>query len=227
MQTAVTIGKAGYAIYERIFERHEMERAIETLDDAVLARTRAGARHLLAVPAVHELAANPRLLHLARRFVGDGATAFRATLFDKSGESNWLVGWHQDTVLPLRNRFEDRRWGPWSVKAGVMCARAPASALGDVVALRLHLDDSTALNGPLRVLPGTHNRGILTAAEIEEVARDVAAVDCLASAGGVVAMRPLLVHASSKVKDGQPRRVLHIEYARTLRIEPGAELAVI
>jgi hypothetical protein len=227
LQAAATIAQPGYAIYERIFERHEMERAIEAFDRAALKRTRAGARHLLEVPAVHELAGDPRLLTIARRFVGEGATAFRATLFDKSEASNWLVAWHQDTVLPLRHRFDDRRWGPWSIKAGVLCARAPASALGNVVALRLHLDDSTPSNGPLRVLPGTHNRGILTAADIEEVARDVAAVDCLASAGGVVAMRPLLVHASSKVTDGQPRRVLHIEYTRTLRIEAGVELAVI
>jgi Phytanoyl-CoA dioxygenase (PhyH) len=216
---------AGYSIAERIFDGAEMARILEALDHADRGRTRAGARHVLSMTAVRELAFDPRLMSMAVRFVGQTAVPFRATLFDKSGTANWLVAWHQDTVLPLRNRCEDRRWGPWSVKAGVLCARAPASALGDVVALRLHLDDSTVSNGPLRVLPGTHNRGILTAAEIENVARDVAPVDCLASAGGVVVMRPLVVHASSKVKDGQPRRVLHIEYARTLRIEPGVELA--
>jgi hypothetical protein len=217
---------AGYSITERLFDRAEMARILEALGHVDRGRARAGARHVLSVPLVRELAFDPRLMSMVCRFVGRAAVPFRATLFDKSGASNWLVAWHQDTVLPLRNRFEDRRWGPWSAKAGVVCARAPASALGDVVALRLHLDDSTASNGPLRVLPGTHNLGILTAADIEEVARDVAAVDCLASAGGVVAMRPLLVHASSKVNDAKPRRVLHIEYARALHVEPGIELAV-
>jgi len=45
-------------------------------------------------------------------------------------------------------------------------------------------------------------------------------------AGGVVAMRPLVVHASSKAKDHQPRRVLHIEYAATIHLGAGIELAV-
>jgi ectoine hydroxylase-related dioxygenase (phytanoyl-CoA dioxygenase family) len=218
------VESAGYAIDVAVFAPDEMNRTIQTLDRAVLARTRAGARHLLRVREVQELAADPRLLKIAGRFVGPGAIAFRATLFDKSEISNWLVAWHQDVTLPLRNRVQDPRWGPWSVKAGVLCARAPASALAAVVALRLHLDDSTVSNGSLRVLPGTHNRGILTEAEIQEIAHNLTPVDCLAPAGGVVAMRPLLVHASSKAKDGRRRRVLHIEYATTLRIESGVEL---
>jgi len=44
--------------------------------------------------------------------------------------------------------------------------------------------------------------------------------------GGIVAMRPLTVHASSKSIDAQPRRVLHIEYAATVSLGPGIELAV-
>ena len=199
---------------------------ISALDHANPTRTRAGARHLLGVPAVRELASDPRLTSIARRFVGRGAVPFRATLFDKSEASNWLVAWHQDTTLPVRNRVDDPEWGPWSVKAGVLYARAPSSALMSVVALRLHLDDSTASNGPLRVLPGTHDRGILTAAAIKEVVHDVVAVECIAAAGGVVAMRPLVIHASSKSTDSRPRRVLHIEYAGALHLGPGIELAV-
>ena len=101
------------------------------------------------------------------------------------------------------------------MKSGVLYAHAPASALEQVVALRVSLDDSTAANGPLRVLPGTHLLGVLTDEAIERCARDIAAVDCTIAAGGVVAMRPLTVHASSKAKTDRPRRVLHIEYAVT------------
>jgi hypothetical protein len=39
-------------------------------------------------------------------------------------------------------------------------------------------------------------------------------------------MRPLIVHASSKAREGQPRRVLHIEYAATVNLGSGIELAV-
>jgi ectoine hydroxylase-related dioxygenase (phytanoyl-CoA dioxygenase family) len=108
----------------------------------------------------------------------------------------------------------------------VLYAHAPASALETVVALRLSLDDSTATNGPLRVLPNTHLKGVLSDEQIHALATDVAPVDCVAGAGGVVAMRPLTVHASSKSIDDKPRRVLHLEYAAAVSLSAGIELAV-
>jgi hypothetical protein len=177
-------------------------------------------------PIVQQVASDPHLVAIACRFLGPSAIPFRATLFGKSPDSNWLVGWHQDTALPLRERRDVSGWGPWSVKAGITYAHAPAAALSRVVALRLHVDDSGPDNGPLRVLPGTHTRGVMSDAEVAQLARDVHAVDCVSPAGGVVAMRPLLVHASSKAESDQRRRVLHIEYADSLDIGAGLELAI-
>jgi ectoine hydroxylase-related dioxygenase (phytanoyl-CoA dioxygenase family) len=157
--------------------------------------------------------------------VGDGAIPFRATLFDKSVRSNWLVPWHQDTALPLERPRDTPGWGPWSTKGGITYAHAPADALRRVIALRFHFDDSSAANGPLRVLPDTHERGVLTDAEIAVLSRDLAPVDCLVGGGGVIAMRPLIVHASSKAESADPRRVLHIEYAESLDIGDGLRLA--
>jgi ectoine hydroxylase-related dioxygenase (phytanoyl-CoA dioxygenase family) len=150
---------------------------------------------------------------------------FRATLFDKSAEANWLVAWHQDTALPLRQRSEKPGWGPWSVKKGVVYAHAPAEALMRVVALRIHLDDSGAANGPLRVLPGTHRAGVLTDEQIRALGHEVPAVDCSIMKGGVLAMRPLVVHASSKSQSEMARRVLHIEYTNSMTIAEGLELS--
>ena len=217
----------GYEIGPSVFTQAEMVEAIGALDRAGLNRSKAGARHVLSVPLVAQLASDPRAIDLARRFVGSTPVPFRATLFDKSAASNWLVAWHQDTALPLRHRVSDPAWGPWSSKGGVLHARAPADALERVIALRVHLDDSTALNGPLRVLPDSHLRGILTDEEIQQLARETQAVDCVAAAGSVVAMRPLIVHASSKGSDGRPRRVLHIEYATTLDLGAGIELMAV
>jgi len=217
----------GYSIVEGVFTRTDMERVLEDLSSAALERTRAGARHVLGVPVVHDLAADPRLLAIASEFVGPGAVPFRATLFDKSPGANWLVVWHQDTALPLRERLQDTTWGPWSSKAGVLYAHAPSWALEQVIALRVSLDDSSSTNGPLRVLPNTHLSGVLTDAAIEQLARNGTPVDCVARAGAVVAMHPLTVHASSKSVDGQPRRVLHLEYAATLNLAAGTQLAVV
>jgi ectoine hydroxylase-related dioxygenase (phytanoyl-CoA dioxygenase family) len=217
---------AGYSITEQIFELREMARICDALVDANLARTKAGARHVLRISEVRALAVNPTLIALAGKYIGGQPIPFRATLFDKSAASNWLVAWHQDTALPLGQRVDDSAWGPWSVKSGVLHAIAPTSALARVIALRVHLDDSTKANGPLRVLPSTHVGGVLTHDEIQRLVGLVAPVTCIASAGAVVAMRPLVVHASSKACDDQPRRVLHIEYATSVHFGPGLELAV-
>ena len=161
---------------------------------------------------------------MASRALGAPAFPFKATLFDKSLRANWLVSWHQDTALPLKARRDVAGWGPWSVKAGVLHAIAPAEALSRIVALRVHLDDSSAANGPLRVLPGTHRLGLLSATRIQELSGTVAPAECLVARGGIITMWPLLVHASSKASGPTPRRVLHIEYATTADLGEGLEL---
>ena len=180
----------------------------------------------MQLPVVAELSRDARLMGLARAVLGAEAVPYRATLFDKSADANWLVIWHQDTALPLLRQEDRAGWGPWSTKSGVIYAHAPTAALGRVLALRVHLDDSTALNGPLRVLPGTHRRGVLSDADVAILARQNDPVDCIVSRGGVLGMRPLTVHASSKSRSDTSRRVVHIEYAEAMTIERGFELAM-
>ena len=217
----------GFEIVPDVFSPTEMESLSTHLASAPLLRSRAGARNALSDPAIAALACDGRLLRIARNVLGGDAFPYRATLFDKSKGSNWLVVWHQDTALPLRARSDAPGWGPWSIKAGVLYAHAPATSLARIVALRVHLDDSTSANGPLKVLPGTHLLGVLTDAQIQELVRTAEPITCLVGAGGVVVMRPLLVHSSSKASDPVPRRVLHIEYATSLVLGDGLELAVV
>jgi len=166
------------------------------------------------------------MLRIARATLGAEILPYRATLFDKSGAANWSVVWHQDTALPLQSRFDLVGWGPWSEKAGVIYAHAPAWALSRIIALRLHLDAATADNGSLRVLPGTHQLGVLNDEQVFSMARSQPHVDCVVPRGGVMSMRPLLVHSSGKAKVDSPRRVLHIEYADSLVLAPGVQLAI-
>jgi len=221
-----TIKEDGYAIIPDVLPAEQIGRLLDDLISANAPRSRAGSRHALRHAAVRTLAGDPRLTDLAREVVGRDAFPFRATLFDKSQKANWLVVWHQDTALPLRERHDHPSWGPWSVKDGIVYAHAPATALSRVLALRVHLDDSLAENGPLRVLPGTHTRGVLSDEEIHECAERISPAECLVGKGGVVAMRPLIIHASSKSRSDVPRCVLHIEYAESREIAEGLELAI-
>jgi ectoine hydroxylase-related dioxygenase (phytanoyl-CoA dioxygenase family) len=215
----------GFAMWAEVLAPSEVD-ALAAALEGIAGRSRAGARRLMRDAAVAALVGDLRLLGLARGILGGAATAFRATLFDKSAASNWLVAWHQDTALPVVARADGAGWRSWSVKGGVIHGHAPASVLEGVVALRVQLDDSDAENGPLRVLPATHRSGLLSEAAIADLAATVAPHACTVAAGGVIAMRPLLVHASSKAATPARRRVLHIEYAVSLDVGPGLRLAI-
>jgi hypothetical protein len=220
------VATRGFAIAPGVFDASEIDSILTALDHHPLQRSRAGARHAMTNPVVAELVQDARLLGIACRVLGPYAVPYRATLFDKSPESNWLVVWHQDTALPLRAQSDAPGWGPWSVKAGVIYAHAPTEALSRVLALRIHFDESTESNGPLRVLPETHQLGVLSDKAVHEVAARNEPVDCLVPRGGVLAMRPLIIHASSKSRSDAPRRVLHVEFAATLSMGPGLDLAI-
>ena len=223
MTSTIQLG-SGYNIFPSILEPSECDEILGALAGAQ--RSKAGARHLLANPVVAALADDPRLVRLASEFLSKVAVPFRATYFDKSADSNWLVPWHQDTALPLKNKFDAEGWGPWSVKKGVHYAHAPTWPLSRVIALRVHLDDSRSDNGPLTVIPGSHELGVLTDAEVSETAHRSKPAECVVARGGVIAMRPLLIHSSPKSISADPRRVLHIEYADALRLAEGIELAI-
>jgi hypothetical protein len=216
----------GFAIHIDVLSRAELAGFVAELIGNPPLRSRAGARHLMSVEAVARMARDPRLISLATRELDAPAVPFKATLFDKSMDSNWLVAWHQDTALPVDSRIDAPGWGPWSDKQGVTYAHAPAAVLEGIVALRVHLDDSTDANGPLKVLPGTHRLGVLGDAQVAEIARSSTPVSCTAPAGSAVAMRPLLVHASSKAEGDQPRRVLHVEYAASMELDAGLRLRI-
>src|SRR2546429_3930349 len=86
--------------------------------------------------------------------------------------------------------------------------------------------DSVPENGPLRVLPRTHTLGILSDEALHDRSTRVTTVDCLVPQGGILARRPLIVHASSKSQSEAPRRVLHIEYAVSAGVGGGLARAI-
>lgn len=219
------LDEQGFAIVPAVLSVRELIPILVSLADLAPQPGRAGVRHVLSHPTVGVVASNPRLMEMAQAVLGQLAFPFRATLFDRIPNSSSLLSWHQDTALPLQHKVETDGWGPWSVNEDVIYAHAPASALEQVLALRLQLDDCTGENAPLRVLPGTHGLGVLSDEEIERHGTYDQPIECLVARGGVVAMRPLVIHASSKSRSQSARRVLHIEYAATKQFPGGLHLA--
>ncbi len=178
---------------------------------AGLGRGRGGVRDALAVPAVRALAAGP-LRAWAEPVLGRDCVAVSATVFDKTPGRNWKVPFHQDVTIKVRERRDVPGIDTWWERDGVPHCWPPAGVLDGMLAVRVHLDDCGADNGPVRVLPGSHRGGVLTAAAVDAWPRGGEAL-CAVGRGGVLLMRPLLLHASSAATVPARRRVVHVEFA--------------
>ncbi len=203
------LDQQGFAVVPHVLTTSEREQLIESLGPV----TGAGRRGLLALPIVAQLARSSRLLDIVRPHLPADPRPVRAIYFDKVPETNWLVAWHQDLTLALRARVDAPGFGPWSVKDGVPHVQAPVHLLEQMLTTRLHLDDCDETNGALRVLPGSHRLGRLSAERIRLLRKHDPDHLCHLSAGDALLMRPLLLHASSRSQSNRHRRVLHIEYA--------------
>lgn len=200
-------GQLGFSIHESVVGVAHLEALSWAAD------TGAGLRNLLDLLAVAEVARGCVLTDLVAPILGPDAFAVRAILFDKTPDANWKVTWHQDLTIAVRERREVPGFTSWSEKAGVSHVQPPVSILANMLAVRLHLDDCGLDNGPVRVLPGSHLHGRIAEPDIPGWRQRVAEVVCTVPRGGVLLMRPLLLHASSPATSPSRRRVLHIEYA--------------
>ena len=152
--------------------------------------------------------------------IGRDLVAVKATLFDKTASNSWRVQWHQDRTIAVKERMNLSGYGPWSTKAGSLHVEPPAEVLAQMLAVRVHLDPCGLDNGPLRVLPGTHLLGKLPDAKLAAIVASTEAVELDVPQGGIVLMRPLLVHSSTPPRTATHRRVLHIEFAPAEAISP-------
>ena len=199
----------GFAVIRHALDASQRLELIDALGPV----TGAGRRGLMGLPIVAKLASSGLLLDLVRPHLKFEPRPVRGIYFDKSRESNWLVTWHQDLTLAVRGRVNVPGFGPWSTKDGVPHVQPPIELLQQMLTVRLHLDDCDETNGALRVIPGSHAFGRLTAEGIRQLSEHSDAVVCRLSAGDALVMSPLLLHASSRSQNPGHRRILHVEYA--------------
>lgn len=212
---AARMTRDGYAIIPDAVDDTVVDALLDALSPVDLreGRLRGGVRHLLRdVPEVRALAASPAMRGVAESALGPGALAVRGILFDKVPGANWKVVWHQDLTIAVRERREVEGFGPWTEKEGVVHVQPPAALLSGMVAVRLHLDDCSEENGPVRVIPRSHRAGRLSAREVDAW-RGESEVVCTVPRGGILAFHSLLLHASSPAVRPGHRRVVHVEFA--------------
>ncbi len=204
---AAELERDGVVVIENILSGQELDAIEQKL--ARVEFSRAGTRNLLGESWCRNLGEAVRGRDPIRRVVPRGHRLVQCTLFEKAAERNWLVPLHQDLHLPVRERRDAPGLDGWSNKEGCWYVIPPREVLEGLVAVRLHADPCGADHGPLRVVPGSHREGRLGEdARLWWADRGAERV-CVVERGGAVVMKPLVLHASSKARSPNRRRVLH------------------
>jgi ectoine hydroxylase-related dioxygenase (phytanoyl-CoA dioxygenase family) len=204
----------GWVVVPPVVPQLAIDRLLSTLESLSNSPDRAGLRNLFdTTPAVRDLARSDAVRSVAEAVLGAHCFASRVILFDKTPRANWKVVWHQDLTIAVRERAPVQGFEPWSEKEGVTHVQPPVELLERMLAVRVHLDCCDADNGPVRVITGSHRVGRLSAAAIDDWRAARPAVDCCVERGGILAFRPLILHASSTAVSPSHRRVLHFEFA--------------
>ncbi|MFG0262656.1 MAG: phytanoyl-CoA dioxygenase family protein [Novipirellula sp. JB048] len=191
-------------------------------DDSNNARARSSRGHVYAarnliesIPEVSTMWQSDVLLRFLRERLGDEVGLVRALFFDKPPDRTWALAWHKDTSIAVKdNSLASHSFSRPTVKAGVPHVIACDDVLRQMLTLRVHLDEVTDENGPLRVIPGSHVSSTSDGDGLN------AKVDVHAKAGDVLAMRPLISHSSGSSIPGttRHRRILHLEFAASSKL---------
>ena len=211
------VEQEGFALLEQAYD----ETALAALDAALAPAVDAGkvarsggtfaARNVLrAAPGVADAWRTDLLADLVARTLGGSAGLVMATFFDKPPGDSWAVPYHKDLTIAVKpGRVDSSLFSLPRLRDGVAVVEAPLSVLRGMLTLRVHLDPTDRDNGPLRVLVGSHATGKTLRVE----GFDAAPV--YAAAGDVLALRPLLAHASGHARPGvdRHRRVLQLTFA--------------
>lgn len=148
----------------------------------------------------------------AEAIAGKAMKPVRAVLFDKSDTAGWVLGWHQDRTIAVRERRDVPGFGPWSVKQGIAHVEPPFDVMEGMLTARIHLDPVDDANAPLLIAHGSHRLGRIPVDEVEEVAARSIKSACLAAVGDVWFYRTPILHASAAASPGRRRRVLQVDY---------------
>jgi hypothetical protein len=221
----------GFAILPRAFSSTEVDGFLEELARAITnpihqkAALRGpkgsvyAARNLADLwPAVTSLWRTSLLRGVLEQVLGPRYGLVRTLYFDKPPGESWALPWHKDLTIAVRdNQLLSSQFRYPTSKAGVPHVEAPPELLQTMLTARLHLDNVTEQNGPLRVIPGSHHSGKATQ-QNEKKPHSI-----LANRGDVLLIRPLLTHGSGKSVENtdQHRRILHFEFAASPDLPDG------
>lgn len=211
--------KNGYSILENIYSASEVDQIVSLIEQSDTGNETfrkstelfAIRQFLKEVPKAVEFIFNSNLKSLLNHLLGPNYFVVKSIYFDKPPSSNWYVSYHQDLTISVDKKLPIEGYGPYTVKQNQFAVQPPVDILENIVTIRIHLDDTDEGNGALKVIPGSHAKGIYRPENIDWTTEKESI--CSLLKGGVMVMKPLLLHSSSRTTTGKKRRVIHIEFS--------------
>ncbi len=222
IQHTQQIEQEGFICIPGVFNATEVEAIIDAINQAdpsnpTFRKTNdlfAIRQFLKEVPDVQPLVFTQQLRTLIEAIFGAGYFVVKSIYFDKPEQSNWFVAYHQDLTISVDKKAELPGFGPWTVKQNQFAVQPPLNILQRNFTIRIHLDDTNKDNGALKVIPGSHAKGVYRPETIDWSKETE--VLCEVPKGGIMIMRPLLLHASNRTTNQARRRVIHIEFSNLM-----------
>lgn len=159
------------------------------------------------IPALQVLFELPIIKELRKK----GYFLTKSIYFNKPALSNWFVSYHQDLSISVKEKRDTKGYTGWTYKKGQHGVIPTLNVLENTITLRIHLDITKDDNGALRIIKNSHKNGILSREQIEQIDFNKEIV-CSLKKGGLMFMKPLLLHASNKSTSSLDRRVIHLEF---------------
>ena len=209
----------GFAIVENIYTIAEVNKILQqisqaTTDKETFRKTAdlfAIRQFLKEVPSTLHTILNDNLGAVLKQLLGDKYFVVKSIYFDKPHTSNWFVSYHQDLTISVDKKVSLAGFDFWTTKQNQFAVQPPFNILENVVTIRIHLDDTDENNGALKVVPRSDVKGIYRPETIDWTIEKE--VSCNVSKGGIMLMKPLLLHSSGRTTNNRQRRVIHIEFS--------------
>lgn len=201
----------GYSLAENIYTPEEIKTIVSIIEaKETNEETFRKSDDLFAIRQFHKEISevlpyifNHNFKNLVQETTGKDFFIVKSIYFDKPEKSNWYVAYHQDLTISVDKKLELDNFKNWTTKQNQFAVQPPLDILENIVTFRIHLDDTLAENGALRVIENSHTKGIYRS-EIIDLNKEVL---CEVKEGGVM----FTFHASSRTTNGKKRRVIHIE----------------
>lgn len=166
---------------------------------------------LKEIPAAGFIIFNQSLRSLLQAYFGGHCFVVKSIYFDKPPTSNWHVPYHQDLTISVDKKHPLPGFDGWTVKENQFAVQPPLPFLASMLTVRIHLDPTDEQNGALHVIPASHRHGIYRPESIDWSVEQEQS--CPVARGGIMLMKPLLLHSSHKTTNQKQRRVIHIEFS--------------